>query len=108
MNDMVYRLPAIFPRSGPTNWGFAVMAPRNEALPSCLAIDGLPDLAFFTYAAQFFSRWRFEPADEEGTFALNGADVIDGYRRIDNITDEALRRFRAAYGVAISKDDVFY
>jgi predicted helicase len=35
-------------------------------------------------------------------------EVVDGYRRIDNISDEALRRFRAAYGAAVSKDDIFH
>jgi predicted helicase len=35
-------------------------------------------------------------------------EVIDGYRRIDNITDDALLRFRAAYGDAITKDDIFF
>jgi predicted helicase len=34
--------------------------------------------------------------------------VIDGYRRIDDITDDALAAFTAAYpGESISKDDVF-
>ena len=33
--------------------------------------------------------------------------MIDGYRRIDNITDEALKRFAAAYG-EITKDDIFF
>ena len=31
------------------------------------------------------------------------AEVIDGYRRIDNITDHALTTFRAAYGDRITK-----
>ena len=36
------------------------------------------------------------------------AEVIDGYRRIDNITDHALTTFRAAYGDRITKDDIFF
>jgi predicted helicase len=41
---------------------------------------------------------------------FDGAEgpVIDGYRRIDNVTEEALARFRAAYGRSITKDDVFF
>ena len=34
--------------------------------------------------------------------------MIDGYRRIDNITDEALKRFVAAYGDRVTKDDIFF
>jgi predicted helicase len=36
-------------------------------------------------------------------------EVIDGYRKLDNITDEGLNRFRAAYpGETITKDDIFF
>ena len=34
--------------------------------------------------------------------------MVDGYRRIDNITDHALTTFRAAYGDRITKDDIFF
>jgi predicted helicase len=39
----------------------------------------------------------------------NRGEVIDGYRKIDNITDDALNRFWAAYpGEPITKDDIFF
>ena len=40
--------------------------------------------------------------------SVGDGEVIDGYRRIDNITDEALKRFAAAYGEQITKDDIFF
>ena len=41
--------------------------------------------------------------------SFDEGEVIDGYRRIDNITDEALRKFAAAYAdESITKDDVFF
>ncbi len=40
--------------------------------------------------------------------ALAGEHIVDGYRRIDNITGTALAAFRAAYGEAITKDDIFF
>ena len=36
------------------------------------------------------------------------SSVVDGYRRLDNITDHALTTFRAAYGDRITKDDIFF
>ena len=38
-----------------------------------------------------------------------GGDVVDGYRRIDNITDQALSSFQAAYpSDQVTKDDIFF
>jgi predicted helicase len=69
----------------------------------------MPDVAMFTYTVQFLPRWRYEADCEDGMLALEReGDVVDGYRKIDNITDEALRRFHAAYGDALTKDDIFF
>ncbi|MBM9433671.1 type ISP restriction/modification enzyme [Flaviflexus equikiangi] len=35
-------------------------------------------------------------------------EVFDGYRRVDNITDEILSIYQQALGVDITKDDIFY
>ena len=34
--------------------------------------------------------------------------VVEGYRKIDNVTDEALSRFRETYDAAFTKDDIFF
>ena len=59
--------------------------------------------------SQNYPRWRYEAVEEDGilTFETND-EIVDGYRRIDNISDEALRRFREAFGDQITKDDIFY
>ena len=59
------------------------------------------------------SRWRFEQVEaDEGMLTFHTAEddeVLDGgYRRVDNITDHALRTYHAAYGPAFSKDDIFF
>lgn len=42
-------------------------------------------------------------------FAENDdVSVVDDFRRVDNITDAALRRFVSAYGETFMKDDVFF
>ncbi|MGF9753763.1 type ISP restriction/modification enzyme [Microvirga sp. 0TCS3.31] len=112
MNAMQYQLQRVFPTPSHENVGLIVMAPRNEARPSVLATSLMPDLAVFTYAVQFFPRWAWQPVrPEEGVLdfdTASDADVVDGFRRIDNVTDEALRRWQAAYGDVWTKDDVFY
>jgi predicted helicase len=107
-NNTVYQLPRIFPTVQHRNVGFMVMAPRNEATPAVLMVDAIPDLSYYTYTRQFFSRYTWEPIPDEGfDFGGNG-EVVDGYRRVDNITDEALKRWESAYGDGWTKDAVFF
>ncbi|HVT64259.1 MAG TPA: type ISP restriction/modification enzyme [Mycobacteriales bacterium] len=110
MNDMIYRLPSMFPRAGTDNVGFYCLNPGAEKPFAVLASALIPDLAMYgSNAGQFFARWTYEVAEEDGAmFAASEGDVVGGYRRIDNITDEALVRFRRAYGDTISKDDIFH
>ena len=44
-----------------------------------------------------------------GRSSTDGDDSIDGYHRIDNITDEALKRFQTTYPTeGITKDAIFF
>jgi predicted helicase len=113
MNARVYRLNELFPTSSHSNWGFYALNPGADKPFSVLMLDRIPDLAYYgSNAGQFFARWRYEKVDpEDGMLAFGAAedgDVVDGYRRIDNITDQALARFQAAYGNSITTDDVFF
>lgn len=65
--------------------------------------------------SQVFPRYTWEPATTpDGTLnleALAAASddlVVDGYRRVDNITDATLAAYRATHGDEITKDDIFY
>ncbi len=123
LNDMVYQLPSMFPTQQHHNIGFDVMAPR-EAVPfALLATDVLPDLSFFTYTAQYFSRFTWEPVDaEDGGLFGEGAsisegessiygqvgEVVAGYVRKDNITDEIKALYRDALGADVTGDDIFH
>jgi predicted helicase len=58
-----------------------------------------------------FARFHYEQVDssEMLVFDDGSAEVARGYRRIDNVTDEALRRFQAAYPIeTLTKDDIFF
>jgi predicted helicase len=58
---------------------------------------------------QFFARWRYERVDDSAMLDLGDGEVIDGHRKIDNITEDALKKFHVARpGDAITKDDIFF
>lgn len=112
LNDMVYRLEEMFPTAALDNHGFTITGVSSHHPFGVAAADGVPDLHLLD-TGQFFARWRYEAVDsEDGTLELgtesDGDEVVDGYRKIDNITDEALTRFRSAYGDEITKDDIFH
>ena len=123
LNDMVLRIPSMFPTQQHHNIGFDVMAPR-EAVPfALLATDVLPDLSFFTYTAQFFPRFTWESVDaddgglfgegasiSEGESSIYGqvGEVVAGYVRKDNITDEIKALYRDALGADVTGDDIFH
>jgi len=112
LNERRYRLPMLFPTRGHTNVGFYALNPGAEKPFSVLMVDQIPDLALYgSNAGQLFARWRYEAVTEHESalfVAESRGDVSDGYRRIDDITDAALARFRAAYADAITKDDIFF
>lgn len=114
VNEVPGQIPRLFPGPIVENKALVVIGPRIEASPGVLIVDSIPDLSFYSYGAQVFARWRFEPVEsEDGAFDFNFADedaeVIDGYRKRDNITDHALEQFRVAYSSdQITKDDVFF
>ncbi|MCF6734875.1 type ISP restriction/modification enzyme [Blastococcus sp. KM273129] len=106
-----YRIPNLFPDRHATNVGVYQVGSGSAVPFSVLALDVVPDLHVTGAGSggQFFARWRYEKVDESGMFDVHDdGEVVDGYRRIDNITDEALAAFTAAYtGESISKDDIF-
>jgi len=111
LNDMVYRMPSIFPTANTPNVGFLVISPHPQAKFSVLATDLLPDCATYVITSQFFPRWTYEPAARRAQidelFSLDEGEVVDGWRRVDNITDHALAQYRAAFGHQVTKDDIF-
>ncbi|CCH87144.1 putative Helicase [Modestobacter italicus] len=101
-------VPRTFPTSTAANFGVVVTGVSSHAPFTPLMVDLEPN-QHVVDTMQFFARWRYEKVDDTGMFDVNDGEVIDGYRRIDNITDEALATFTAAYpGESISKDDIFH
>ncbi|PKW14287.1 DEAD/DEAH box helicase [Saccharopolyspora spinosa] len=116
LNDMVYRLERLHPSPETGNWAIYFPNPGSMAPPfmSLMVAELIDNGATGSSGANEFARWRYEPiAPEAGTLALavedSDAEVIDGYRKVDNITDQTLKKFRVAYGnQQITKDDIFF
>lgn len=113
LNDMVYKLPAIFPTKNHKNLGFYLVGTGSDKPFSCLMAQDIPDLSFWgSGSGQFFPRFTYVmPDSDDGTLDFaTGEDALDrwGYRRVDNVTDAALRHYRAALGDDITKDDIFF
>ncbi|WP_284304484.1 type ISP restriction/modification enzyme [Mobilicoccus caccae] len=117
LNNTVYQLERLFPSSTVSNHGFWLSAPGCPAPFQTLLVEAIPDLVLGGAGnpGQFFARWRYEPVGMGAGEAMlsfdvadaDDANVVDGYRRVDNVTDEALKKFRAAYGDRVTKDDIF-
>ncbi|MCC6681133.1 MAG: DEAD/DEAH box helicase [Phycisphaeraceae bacterium] len=113
LNDMVYRLPMLFPNPGAKNIAICTTAAGNRESFSVLISDLIPDVHMSdkSGASQCFPLYLYEKADESSGLQFDTSEIIDGYRRRDAITDARLKAFRAAYGQdseGVSKDDIFY
>ncbi|MGY2125874.1 DEAD/DEAH box helicase [Nocardia gipuzkoensis] len=94
-----------------SNTCIAVPLPGSMAPPFlALAVDQVVDAGLAGLGAiRVFPRWRYEPAtpDSAHLFETDG-EIIGTFRKVDNVTDEALAKFRTAYGTQITKDDIFF
>ena len=108
LNNTVYRQFELFPTREHANVGFTLTGPASHYDFCVLVTDKLPDFHLLD-TGQFFARWRYETVarGEMLSFEEVERELVDGYQRIDNITDHALMTFRAAYGDSITKDDIF-
>lgn len=109
LNERTSRLPSMFPTPNHHNHGFYLHG-VNPSQPFCLlATNLIPCLDLFGKGGQFFSRYTYEKI-ADGSLALGSetdGEVVGGYRRVDNISDDALDRYRAVFGDRVSKDDIF-
>jgi predicted helicase len=108
LNDQHYSLPHFFPTNRHRNEGIVLTDVSSHHPFSFIAISRMPDLHTLD-TGQYFARWRYEKAEDLGMLDISIGDdeVIHGYRKIDNITDQALKRFAAVYG-KITKDDIYF
>ena len=138
MNDMIYQLPKLFPTSAHSNIAFVVSRGEIVKMGP-LMTDALPDLhlagdsqTFPLYTWEPLSpAYGSEPdlfsdlatsseSQTDGAATASSLDfsrpigdqipvILDGYRRVDNVTDATLASYREHYGDAgITKEDIFF
>lgn len=111
LNDMIYKLPSMFPTPHHTNTGFYILSLGASKPFSVFMGSAIMDLNFYgSEGGQFFPRWTYATTPEDGGFDLGSDGPVDefGYRRVDNITDEIAAVFSDALGGPVDKDDIFY
>lgn len=113
--DGIIHRPAVLRRYFPTpehrNLGFYLLGVGAGKPFSSFAVPEVPDLNFYgSEGGQYFPRYTWVTADDGGFDLAAGPNdmVVNGYRRIDNITDATLTDFRRTYDNTVLKDDVFF
>lgn len=125
LNNCTYQLPSIFPVASTRNIGFGVCAASTRTPFSVFGTQDIPNLGLFMDPAQYFSRFTWQQVDGEVEGALFGEGIgkqgagessiygeigeyVDGYVRVDNVTDEIKELYRDALGSDITGDDIFH
>jgi predicted helicase len=108
LNGSTYRQFDLFPTTDTANVGIYLNGAVPDNNPAALMVGAVPNLDVYGKGGALLARWRYEALGDGALDLGVEGEVADGYRRIDNITDEALKRFVAAYGDAFTKDDIFF
>lgn len=113
-NEMVYRMPSVFPDAAAENIGICVPGLGGDKGFSALVTDSIPDLNLAPGMGgyQCFPLYIYDDETEQGEDTqgdiFSESEPLKRKRR-DAITDEGLAHFQVAYsGEQISKRDVFY
>ena len=138
MNNMIYQLPQVYPTKEHHNLCITISTDYRKEF-TALATNLLPDLSTVASAQAFpLYTWEplsptsgGEPdlfadlataseSSSDGAAMASSLDfsrpigdqipvILDGYRRVDNITDATLASYRENYGDAgITKEDIFF
>ena len=99
-----YQQDSVFPANSTENRAICVPGVGSTKPFSILVVNTMPDLHFVAFG-QCLPRYSYERRDIAQGELLYDADRLE---RIDNISDTALRAFRAHYGDnRITKDTIF-
>ena len=110
LNERVYQMPQIFPHADAENRLICVTGIGAKAGFSVMMVAIVPDLNLLAAGAQCFPLHLYEKPDSDDGLFGQQPDATDahGYTRRDAITDDALAKFRDAYGDTVSKLDIFH
>ncbi|WP_316669321.1 type ISP restriction/modification enzyme [uncultured Propionibacterium sp.] len=101
-----------FPTPAHENYGIYIVGEGSAVPFSAVMLNTLPNLHVTGAGSggQFFPRWTYEKIEDDGAMFSSPAEgvIVDGYRRVDNITDGILDAYRATFGPQVSKGDIFH
>ena len=109
LNERVYQIPQTFPHEDAENRFIRVTGRGAKVKFSALMVNAIPSLDTVEKGQCFPLHLYEKPANDDDLFGQQpSATDAHGYTRRDAITDDALAKFRAAYGNAVSKHDIFH
>jgi predicted helicase len=107
LNDMVYRLPAMYPSSVHVGRAISLTGAGSNHTFTPIAVESVSNLHILD-TSQVFPRHTWQLIDEMSLDSAADPDVVvDGYRRVDNINPEILAEYREHLGDDITGDDLF-
>lgn len=108
LNERVYLMPSLFPTPAHENVVISATGIGATKEFCALASKCLLDLETIS-KGQCFPLYYYEEIDDsKPDLLIQEAEVIDGYRRRSAVTDAILKDCQAAYGKAVTKEDIFY
>lgn len=111
LNERQGQLAKFFPTEENDNVSLFLSSPGASKAFSPLIIDCIPNLHLI-HSGNAFPLYTYEPVQSEPDDLLSlidQSDVVNGYRRRDNITNATLSSYQAVYhDQNISKEDIFY
>jgi predicted helicase len=109
MNDMVYRVPEMFPQADMENISFCIIGVPERKGFSVIATKNVPNLHLLD-TGQCFPLKVYRKRSEQSERGLFGAGKEEApLVAIDAISDAALGRFATAYPAeVITKEDIFH
>ncbi len=107
-NDMVYRIPKLFPTPNTSNKVICVPGVGGTKEYSAVITDQIPDLGIES-ASQCFPLYFYESLETATILPNENPVIIDGYVRREAITTDVLQRCQTLYdSTLITKEDIFY
>lgn len=112
LNSRTGQIPSFKPKASLPNLFIGITGKGARRPFTALITDLTPDLNNYESGSQWFALYSYEKVAESkhnDMFTTSDEIIIDGYKRQDNISDEALKRFKEAYkDETITKEDIFY
>lgn len=105
LNDMVYQIPKLFPKSSIKNLAICVSGTTNDF--SVIIANAIPDL-HFNGDTQTFPLYYYEERQKQSRSLFDTDEGDSDYIRRDGVSNFIFERAKKQYGNNVSKEDIFY